>query len=91
MLIIIGIDTNRVPIPKIVSRPPINSVYADKAALKCGQGEAPAGKAPRESVEVVKLAPSRLHEEVADEHPNEQLHYPFLFIQQMNSLVDLPS
>src|SRR4029077_11549809 len=36
MLIIIGIDTNRVPIPKIVSTPPINSVYADKAALKCG-------------------------------------------------------
>ena len=29
---------NRVPIPKIVSRPPINSVYADKAALKYGHG-----------------------------------------------------
>ncbi len=53
--------------------------------------DAPAGKAPRESVEIVELAPSRLHEEVADEHPNQQLHYPFLLVKQMNSLFNSPS
>src|SRR5260370_42479473 len=86
MLIIIGIDTNRVPIPKIVSKPPINSVYADKAALKCGHGMPQPAKRRRESIEIVELAPSRLHEEVSDEHSNQQLHYPFLSVQQVNSL-----
>jgi hypothetical protein len=49
-----------------------------------GPRDAPAGKALSESVEIVELASSRLHEEVADEHPNQELHYPLLFVQQMD-------
>src|SRR5258708_10541975 len=56
-----------------------------------GPRDAPAGKALSESVEIVELAPSRLHEEVADEHPNQELHYPLLFVQQMDGPFNPPS
>src|SRR6266404_5418020 len=38
MLMIIGIETKRIPNPRIVSAPPRNSVYAERAALNAGWG-----------------------------------------------------
>jgi hypothetical protein len=56
---IIGIDTNRIPIPPLVSEPPMHSVQADSAALNAGCEIPPANEVRGEAREVVNLSPSR--------------------------------
>lgn len=42
----------------------------------------PAGETSREPIEIMKFAPSRLHEEISHEQPNQQLRNPFLPVKQ---------
>ena len=45
-------------------------------------GNTPAGKTLREPIEIMKFAPSRLHEEISHEQGNKQLRNPFLPVKQ---------